>query len=100
MNHIIKSATLKLFHYESIDEHSKHLAKFLNYYNFEKKLKRLKFTPPYDKIIGKISGKTLFIFEESFILLYETKQLDIFQMNAIMKNLIFLIIKYQKRVQH
>jgi hypothetical protein len=53
MNHIIKSATLKLFHYESIDEHSKHLAKFLNYYNFEKKLKRLKFTPPYDKILEK-----------------------------------------------
>ncbi len=57
MNHIIKSATLKLFHYESIDEHSKHLAKFLNYYNFEKKLKRLKFTSPYDKILEKYQEK-------------------------------------------
>ncbi|SMN02357.1 Mobile element protein [uncultured Candidatus Thioglobus sp.] len=38
MNHIIKSATLELFHYETIDKYSQHLTKFLNYYNFEKKL--------------------------------------------------------------
>ena len=50
MNHIIKSATLKLFHYETIDEYSKHLAKFLNYYNYEKKLK---FNSPYDKILSE-----------------------------------------------
>ncbi len=51
MNHIIKSATLKLFHYEGIDEYSKHLAKFLNYYNFEMKLKSLGFKSPYGMII-------------------------------------------------
>jgi len=34
MNNIIKSATLKLFQYDSVDEYSTHLAKFLNYYNY------------------------------------------------------------------
>jgi transposase len=57
MNHIIKSATLKLFHYDSIDEYSKHLARFLNYYNFEKKLKSLKFKSPYDKILERYKEK-------------------------------------------
>ena len=53
MNHIIKSATLKLFHYETIDDYSKHLAKFLNYYNFGKKLKSLRFKSPHDIILQK-----------------------------------------------
>ena len=57
MNHIIKSATLKLFHYETIDEYSQHLANFLNYYNFEKKLKSLKFKSPYDKILSEYKKK-------------------------------------------
>jgi hypothetical protein len=61
MNHIIKSATLKLFHYENIDEYSEPLAKFLNYYNFEKKLKCLKFKSPYDKILSEYK-KTLSLF--------------------------------------
>ncbi len=62
MNHIIKSATLKLFHYESIDEYSKHLAKFLNYCNYEKKLKSLKFKSPYDKILDKYQEKPQLFF--------------------------------------
>ena len=41
MNDIIKSATLKIFHYDDIEELSEHLAKFMNYYNFSKKLKSL-----------------------------------------------------------
>ncbi len=53
MNHIIKSATFKLFHYKNIDEYSEPLAKFLNDYNFEKKLKCLKFKSPYDKILSE-----------------------------------------------
>jgi transposase len=57
MNHIIKSATLKLFHYENIDEYSRHLAKFLNYYNYDKKLKSLKFKSPYDKILERYQEK-------------------------------------------
>jgi transposase len=67
MNHIIKSATLKLFHYETIDEYSKHLAKFLNYYNYEKKLKSLKFKSPYDKIIQRYQEKSdLFLGDPSY----------------------------------
>ena len=57
MNHIIKSAMLNIFYYESIDEYSKHLAKFLNYYNYKKKLKSLKFNSPYDKILTKYQEK-------------------------------------------
>ena len=57
MNHIIKSATLKLFHYKSIDEYSTHLAKFLNYYNYERQLKSLKFKSPYDKILERYREK-------------------------------------------
>jgi transposase InsO family protein len=53
MNDILKSATLKLFHYDNIQELSEHLAKFLNYYNCQKKLKSLKFKSPYDFIIEK-----------------------------------------------
>jgi transposase InsO family protein len=67
MNHIIKSATLKLFHYENIDEYSEHLAKFLNYYNYEKKLKSLKFKSPYDKILDKYKEKpNLFLDNPSY----------------------------------
>ncbi|SFV87508.1 hypothetical protein MNB_SUP05-SYMBIONT-5-125 [hydrothermal vent metagenome] len=61
----IKSATLKLFHYETIDEYSKHLAKFLNYYNFEKKLKRLKFKSPYDKILSEYNKSPSLFFGDS-----------------------------------
>ena len=44
-------------HYDSIDEYSTHLAKFLNYYNYEKKLKSLKFKSPYDKILERYQEK-------------------------------------------
>ena len=57
MNDIIKTATLKLFRYKDIKEYSRHLAKFLNYYNFEKKLKSLKFNSPYDIILKKYKDK-------------------------------------------
>jgi transposase len=57
MNDIIKSATLKIFHYDNIKELSEHLAKFMNYYNFDKKLKSLKFNSPYDIIIKRYDEK-------------------------------------------
>ena len=53
MNDIIKKATLKFFHYNNIDEFSNHLAKFLNYYNCQKKLKSLKFKSPYEIVIER-----------------------------------------------
>lgn len=53
MNDIIKKATLKFFHYDSIDQFSEHLAKFLNYYNCQKRLKSLKFISPYDFVLEK-----------------------------------------------
>lgn len=57
MNDIIKKATLKFFRYETIDEFSVHLAKFLNYYNCVKKLKSLNFKSPYGFIIEKHKEK-------------------------------------------
>jgi transposase InsO family protein len=57
MNDIIKTATLKLFHYETIEEFSVHLAKFLNYYNFSKKLKSLKYNSPYNIIKKRYKEK-------------------------------------------
>ena len=67
INHIIKEATLKLFYYESIKEYEEHLAKFLDYYNCEKKLKSLKFKFPYDKVLEKYQEKPdLFLGEFSY----------------------------------
>jgi len=57
MNRIIKSAILRLFHYETINEYSKHLVKFLNSYNFENKLKSLKFKLSYDIVLQRYWGK-------------------------------------------
>ena len=50
MKHIINSATLKWFHYETTEDCSKHLSTFLNYYKFGKKSKRLKFNYIYSII--------------------------------------------------
>lgn len=75
MNDIIKSATLKLFHYETIDEYAQHLAKFLNYYNFSKQLKSLKFKTPYDIILKRYEDQPSLLLEESSVLLSGTKQL-------------------------
>ena len=53
MNDIIKSSTLKYFHYDSIEQFSSSLAKFLNYYNFKKPLKSLKRKSPYEFVLQK-----------------------------------------------
>ena len=53
MNDIIKSSTLKYFHYDSIEQFSSSLAKFLNYYNFKKPLKSLKRKSPYEFTLQK-----------------------------------------------
>ena len=50
MNRTIKEATTKIYFYENLDELKKHLALWLKYYNYEKKLKSLKFKSPCDKI--------------------------------------------------
>ena len=53
MNDIIKSSTLKYFHYDSIEQFSLSLAKFLNYYNLQKPLKSLKRKSPYEFVLQK-----------------------------------------------
>ena len=51
MNDIIKSATLKFFFYNSIEEFKENLEHFMNYYNFKRKQKWLKYKTPYEKVI-------------------------------------------------
>jgi IS30 family transposase len=51
MNRTIKEATTKIYFYENLDELKKHLTLWLKYYNYEKKLKSLKFKSPCDKML-------------------------------------------------
>jgi transposase InsO family protein len=50
MNRILKDATTKQFHYESLEQFKKNLMAFLLYYNFQKPLKALKFSSPWQFI--------------------------------------------------
>ena len=50
-NKIIKNHTTKAYFYEDIDELKRHIMAFLLYYNHQKPCKKLKFAPPYKKII-------------------------------------------------
>ncbi len=51
MNRTIKEATTKIYFYKTTDELAKHLKLWLNYYNYEKKLKNLNYKSPYDKML-------------------------------------------------
>lgn len=53
MNDIIKSATIKLFHYCTVDQFRLNLDDFLNYYNCSKKLNALKRQTPYEFTLQK-----------------------------------------------
>jgi transposase InsO family protein len=46
----IKEATVKSFHYASIQELRRHVGHWLIAYNFAKQLKALKFRTPYEAI--------------------------------------------------
>jgi len=50
MNRTIKEATVKRFHYESHLQLEKHLADFINAYNFGRRLKSLRGLTPYEYI--------------------------------------------------
>jgi transposase InsO family protein len=49
-NRTLKEATSKTYHYETVDQFKSHLFDFLMAYNFQRKLKALRFTTPYEKI--------------------------------------------------
>jgi transposase len=51
MNRTIKEVTTKIYFYETRNELEKHLKLWLNYYNYEKKLKNLNYKSPYDKML-------------------------------------------------
>ncbi|MBI4723779.1 MAG: IS481 family transposase [Rhodomicrobium sp.] len=53
MNRTIKEATIKTYHYATIDQLKSHLHTFLMAYNYAKKLKALRFITPYEKIIAE-----------------------------------------------
>jgi transposase InsO family protein len=50
MNRTIKEATVRRFHYDTHEQLRRHLADFVNAYNFAKRLKRLKGLTPYEFI--------------------------------------------------
>ena len=51
MNRTLKEATVTRYHYETHEQLKEHLVKFLNAYNFAKRLKTLKGLTPYQYII-------------------------------------------------
>ena len=51
MNKIIKNHTVKLYYYETLEILKKHIMSFLLLYNYQKKLKALKYQAPYDIMI-------------------------------------------------
>lgn len=63
MNRTLKEATVKKYHYKNHEELKKHLAHFLNAYNFAKKLKTLKGLTPYEKIL-RIFGSNPELFKK------------------------------------
>ena len=50
MNRTIKEATVKRYHYDHHDQLRRHLADFLDAYNFARRLKTLKGLTPYEFI--------------------------------------------------
>jgi hypothetical protein len=50
MNRTIKEATVKRYHYHGHDQLRRHLADFLDAYNFGRRLKTLKGLTPYEFI--------------------------------------------------
>jgi len=54
-NRTIKDSTIKLYYYKSFDELKFHLIKFINAYNFGKKLKSLRFKTPYEFLINRLT---------------------------------------------
>lgn len=52
-NDILKKATIKLFHYDTVQQFQLNLQDFLNYYNCSKKLSALKRKSPYEFILQK-----------------------------------------------
>jgi transposase InsO family protein len=50
MNRTINEATVKRYHYENHDQLRRHLADFLDAYNFARRLKTLKGLTPYEFI--------------------------------------------------
>jgi len=51
MNRVLKGHTTKLYHYDTLDILKKHMMSFLLLYNYQKKLKALKYQTPYDTMI-------------------------------------------------
>jgi hypothetical protein len=57
MNRTIKQATVKTYHYDTIDSLKQHLYDFLNAYNFAHRLKTLRFLTPMQKILSEFQLK-------------------------------------------
>ena len=53
MNKIIKDHTVKRYYYQDIYEFKRHLMSFIMLYNYQKKLKSLKYKSPYDFVLDK-----------------------------------------------
>ena len=51
MNRTIKDATVKKYHYDTVQQLKQHLYDFINAYNYSKPLKALKFKTPIEFMI-------------------------------------------------
>ncbi|MCK5662776.1 MAG: transposase [Thiotrichaceae bacterium] len=51
MNRVIKDHTVKQYHYETIESFKTHLMSFILLYNYQRRLKSLKYKAPYTKMI-------------------------------------------------
>lgn len=59
MNRSLKQATVKTYHYDTVDQFKEHLYHFINAYNYAKKLKTLRFMTPYEMILNEYKTKPL-----------------------------------------
>jgi IS30 family transposase len=57
MNRTIKQATVRRYHYDTIERLKQHLYDFLNAYNVAQQLKTLKFLTPIQKILAEFQEK-------------------------------------------
>ena len=66
MNYTIKEATLRFFHYNTIQQFENSLNAFLDYYNCQKKLKALKRVTPYEYILSRWKEKPSLFLKNSY----------------------------------
>ncbi|WP_420805329.1 hypothetical protein [Holospora obtusa] len=58
INRILKYYTTKAYFYKDLDELKRHMMTVVLYYNYQRKLKSLKYQPPFDIIMLEFECNT------------------------------------------